>query len=124
MRSFFTPRINSRMSIGGTRMKLKLFMKKDRIGVNAKAIFDTETRKTTVLKGSVLSSTISAAPTFHGKKAIEKARENCVVNNILEKDLIFSSPSTAGNIVTGRSTDGLQAWRTEDGKTLKEALSK
>ena len=104
-------------------MKLKLFMKIDRIGVNAKAIFDTETRRTTVLKGSVLSPTISAAPTFHGKKAIVKTRENCVVNNILEKDLIFSSPSTAGNIVTGRSTDGLQAWKTEDGRTLKEALS-
>lgn len=104
-------------------MELKLFMKIDRIGVDAKAIFDTETRKTTVLKGSVLSPTISDAPTFRGKKAIEKARKDCVIDNILQKDLVFKSPSTAGNVVTGRSTDGNQAWRTKDKQTLKEILS-
>ncbi len=105
-------------------MQLKLFMKKDRIGVDAKAIFDTDTKATVVLKGSKLSATISDAPTFRGRKTIEKAREGCVIDNILQKDLAFKSPSTAGNVVTGRSTDGLQAWKTEDGKVLKEALSK
>lgn len=105
-------------------MKIKLFMKKDRIGVDAKAIFDTETKETVVLKDSKISATISDAPTFRGRKTIEKSREGCVKNNILQKDLTFKSPSTAGNIVTGRSTDGMQAWRTEDGETLKEYISK
>ena len=88
------------------------------------ALFDTDTKATVVLKGSKLSATISDAPTFRGRKTIEKAREGCVVDNVLQKDLAFKSPSTAGNVVTGRSTDGMQAWRTEDGKVLKEALSK
>lgn len=105
-------------------MKLNVFMKKDRIGVDAKAVYDTVTNATTVLKGSKLSATISDAPTFRGRKTIEKAREGCVVDGVLQKDLAFKSPSTAGNVVTGRSTDGMQAWRTEDGKVLKEALSK
>lgn len=105
-------------------MQLKLFMKKDRIGVDAKAIYDTETNATTVLKGSKFCAKISDAPTFRGRKTIEKAREGCLVDNILQKDLVFKSPSTAGNVVTGRSTDGLQAWKTEDGKVLKEALAK
>ena len=88
------------------------------------AYYDSDNEQTLVLKGSKLSATISDAPTFRGRKTIEKAREGCVVNNILQKDLAFKSPSTAGNVVTGRSTDGLQAWKTEDGKVLKEALSK
>ena len=104
-------------------MKLKLFMKKDRIGVDAKATFDTETKETVVMRGSKLAPTISDAPTFRGRKTIEKSREGCVVDNIFQKDLVFKSPSTAGNIVTGRSTDGMQAWRTENGRTLKEALT-
>lgn len=105
-------------------MQLKLFMKKDRIGVDEKALFDTDTKATVALKGSKLSATILDAPTFRGRKTIEKAREGCVVNNILQKDLAFKSPFMVGNVVTGRSTDGLQAWKTEDGKVLKEALSK
>lgn len=104
-------------------MLMNLYMKIDRIGVDAKAKFDTETRQTTVLKKSVISSSISEAPTFRGRKTIMKAREGCVKDNVLQKDLTFKSPSTAGNIVTGRSTDGMRAWRTEDGRTLKEALS-
>ena len=105
-------------------MKLKVFMKKARIGVDAKAVYDTDTNETVVLKGSKLSADISNAPTFRGRKTIEKAREGCIIDNILLKDLAFKSPSTAGNVVTGRSTDGKQAWKTEDGKPLKEALSK
>lgn len=104
-------------------MKLKIYMKKDRIGVDAKALFDTETRETIVLKGSKISASISDAPTFRGRKAIEKARDGCVINNILQKDIKFKSPSTAGNVVTGRSTDGLQAWINDEGKTLKALLS-
>ena len=47
-------------------MQLNLFMKIDRIGVDAMALFDTDTKATVVLKGSKLSATISDAPTFRG----------------------------------------------------------
>jgi len=104
-------------------MNINIVLRIPKIGVDAKAVFDTETRQTTVLKKSVLSESISDAPTFRGRKTIIKAREGCVRDNILQKDLMFKSPSTAGNVVTGRSTDGMRAWRTEDGRTLKEALA-
>ena len=32
----------------------------------------------------------------------------------------FGSPSAAGSIVRGGSTNGLKAWGTADGKTLKD----
>lgn len=104
-------------------MKLKPFMKKDRIGVDTKAISDTDTKETVVLKGLKLAAAISDVPTFRGHKTIEKSREGYIVDNILQKDLTFKSPSTAGNIVTDCSTDGMQACHTEDGKTLKAALN-
>lgn len=104
-------------------MKINVFMKKDRINVDAQAIYDTETKETVVLKGSVISNTISQAKTFRGIRSISKSREG-VVNSegVLLQDVTFKSSSTAGNFVTGRSTDGLSSWRTSDGKKLKEVL--
>lgn len=39
------------------------------------------------------------------------------------KDVHFTSVSTAANFVTGASTNGMTAWKTTGGKTLKEAVS-
>ena len=36
------------------------------------------------------------------------------------EDYIFSSPSTAGGVILGRSTNGWTKWRTVNGKTLDE----
>lgn len=47
-------------------MKIDIIMKKDRIGVEAYAQYDTETKETVVLKGSLLSENISQAKTFRG----------------------------------------------------------
>ena len=35
----------------------------------------------------------------------------------------FKSPSTAANFVTGRSTNGLIAWKNIDKKTIKELIN-
>lgn len=37
---------------------------------------------------------------------------------ILTRDVVFSSPSTAGAIVAGRSCNGRQSWKTADGQTF------
>ncbi len=39
---------------------------------------------------------------------------------VFSKDLEFGSPSTAGAIVKGGSTNGLTAWKTSKGKPLKD----
>ena len=36
------------------------------------------------------------------------------------KNYVFSSPSTAGGVVLGRSTNGWTKWKSKDGKTLDE----
>ena len=104
-------------------MKIEVFIKKDRIQVDAKAIYDSETKETIVKKGSRVSKSISQAKTFKGVKAILKAREGIIDDEgKVLNDVAFKSSSTAGNFVTGRSTDGLSSWKTIDGKKLKEVL--
>ena len=39
---------------------------------------------------------------------------------IFEEDYIFNSPSTAGGVVLGRSTNGWKKWKNTAGKTLDE----
>ena len=57
----------------------------------------------------------------------EKAPRNKTIDTPVSegaeyRDVLFTSSSTAGNFVTGFSTNGLTAWKTKDGKPLKEAL--
>jgi type VI protein secretion system component Hcp len=42
---------------------------------------------------------------------------------VFTKDVEFSSPSTAAAVVHGGHANGLTAWRTDEGKTLKEIES-
>lgn len=39
---------------------------------------------------------------------------------MFSQDYLFASPSTAGGVVLGRSTNGRTEWKTQEGKTLKE----
>lgn len=39
---------------------------------------------------------------------------------VFSRDVEFTSPSTAGAMVRGGATNGLKAWETSDGKSLKE----
>ena len=41
---------------------------------------------------------------------------------VLVKDLVFKSPSAASAFVLGRSSNGKEDWKTEDGKKLGELL--
>lgn len=104
-------------------MIIDLILKKERMGVDARATYDTETKETIVLKGSLLSETVSQAKSFKGTRSILKHREGVVGEDFrLLNDVSFRSSSTAGNFVTGRSTDGPVSWTTVDGKKLKELL--
>ena len=66
---------------------------------------------------------ISEAPTFRGAKAIRMLRDKYVVDRVVKENVCFKSSSTAGNFVTGYSTDGPRAWKAKNGKTLKDILS-
>jgi len=47
-----------------------------------------------------------------------------VVNGefVVMEDLLFTSPSAAADIVTGRSANGLTEWKDSNGKSLKDLV--
>ena len=89
----------------------------------AKGTYEPSAKTFIVKAGATVSKDIAYSPTFRGSKAIEKLRAQYVVDGITQEDIIFKSPSTAANFVTGRSSNGLILWRTEDGTLLKDAIS-
>lgn len=70
--------------------------------------------------------TISAdfADHIRGGKQAKKFRNdpNCVEGRKIIKDCVFDSPSTAAQFVTGRSTNGYEAWKVEPKKSLGDYL--
>ena len=101
---------------------MDLYLVSKRSGINAKASFDKSKKEFVVLKDSVVSQKVSKSTTFKASKNIEELRQEFVKNNKVVKDVMFKSPSTAANFVTGSSTNGLRAWKNSDGKKLKELV--
>lgn len=90
-------------------------------GVQAKAVQTSE--GFVVLEGSQVTETITESfqhHTFHRLRS-QLIAERIIENGRFQRDYIFSSPSAAGAVVRGTSTNGQTAWKTNDGKTLKEA---
>jgi len=83
-------------------------------------------KRTTILKvGSRLSMEVSEK--FKQSENIKKQRldyedKGFVANGILVKDISFSSQSSAGQFLLGRSADGNHVWKTADGVLLKDLL--
>ena len=70
-----------------------------------------------VLKGSVLSPLKATNSLRETTKAKRKGKEG----SVLTEDMLFKTPSGAADYLTGRSTNGWDAWKTVDGRTLDEA---
>ena len=92
-------------------------------GVFAVGEFNPSDKSLVVKKGSIISNVISNSEKFRGKANIEKYRKEYVDRDMVKKDVSFKSASTAANLVTGMSTNGLIAWKDKDGKTIKMILS-
>lgn len=83
-----------------------------------------------VLKGSQAVKDEKLTPTVPGYA--KELRANLSTQGVLledggsykfSQDYIFSSPSTASDVVLGRSSNGRTEWKTKDGRTLKEIQS-
>ena len=98
---------------------MKLYITNENKGIKAIAEYTPSDKRFIVLKGSEVSYSVSKAPTFRGAKAILALREKYVVERIVQENVTFKSSSTAGNFVTGYSTDGPSTWKDETGQTLK-----
>ena len=102
---------------------MKFYLKNRKGLFDAVAEYNDETKSFTVLKGSKVSEYISNTPKFRGAKTIVKLRDEYVQNDVeVKKDVVFKSPSSAANFVTGASTNGCKAWKDETGRTFKEVF--
>lgn len=102
---------------------MRLYLTRPRSSIKAVADYDMASKSFVVLKDSIISETIAYSEKFRGAKSIEKSRVGVVDGTRVIKDVPFKSASTAANFVTGASTNGLTAWKDENGKTLKAILA-
>lgn len=80
-----------------------------------------------VLKGSQAKKTMAPAVSDNYKALQQKLIETELLVSKgtyfeFTQDTIFSTPSSAANVVLGRQTPGPITWLNSDGKTLKEVL--
>lgn len=103
---------------------MRIFMKTRSGRYDAQADYDLETKKTTVLKGSLLSSDIANSKSFRGGKKVMNLRAIYAKNNRLQQDVTFNSSSTAAVFVSGGSMNGLSVWKDESNTPLGELIKK
>lgn len=98
-------------------------------GTGIKAQGDLTDEGFIVLKGSQVKQ--DTVPSCH--KHIIDMRKRLINEQVLilendvfvfKQDYIFNSPSTAGSVILGRSTNGWTKWRNSQGKTLDEVKRK
>lgn len=98
-------------------------------GRNIKAEGDLIDDGFVVFKGSQVKK--DTTPSCH--EHLINLRQKLIQNEILieyngnyqfSQDYVFNSPSTAGGVVLGRSTNGWTKWKNKDGKTLDELKRK
>lgn len=65
-----------------------------------------------VLKGSI------CAPVKDDARVSEARKTAFIKDNILQEDVVTTSPSTAGDVVLGRANNGWAEWKNEAGKPI------
>ena len=99
---------------------IKIYLKGRNDSYSASGLYNEKDNTVTVLKGSKINEKIDP---FNGATAIENHRKGKIKNCTVIEDVCFKSPSTAANFITGRSTNGLIAWKDENGTILKVVKS-
>jgi hypothetical protein len=95
----------------------QMFMIK-RSGVDATARLTSE--GFVVLSGSTIrKDTVPSCPDYT-KSAREDNKDYINDNSVLQKDILFKTPSGASSFVLGAPTNGNTEWKTEKGITLKD----
>lgn len=102
---------------------MKLYLTRPRSNIQAVADYDITNKTFVALKNSIISSKLAYSEKFRGSKSIAKSRIGVTEGTKVIKDVPFKSASTAANFVTGTSTNGLIAWKDENGKALKLVLA-
>lgn len=102
-------------------MRIKISLKQRTSDVFAEAVYEDGT--ITVLPGGIISSDFAGH--IRGGKKAKSYRENKEFvdqDRRILKNCVFTSPSTAAQFVTGRSTNGYEAWKVEGKESLGDYL--
>lgn len=102
---------------------MKLFIKSKKNNIDAQAEYNVEKKEFIILKNSIISESVATSKTFNGNKITKRRNGTCKNNKVIE-NVIFKSASTAANYVTGRSTNGLIAWKDENGTKLRDLIER
>lgn len=102
---------------------MRVYLRSVKRMIDAVGEYNEDTKELIVLKDSKVSSCVSEAEKFRGANTVIKQRKQYVKDNIVIENVMFKSSSTAANFVTGSSTNGLVAWKDENGKKLKDILA-
>lgn len=73
-----------------------------------------------VLADSVVAPKLQQSCPEAARRMREKYVDDIDADDVLRRDVLFSSPSAAASFVAGSSTNGNIVWKTADGLTLKE----
>ncbi|HEX3017851.1 MAG TPA: GIY-YIG nuclease family protein [Caproicibacter sp.] len=73
-----------------------------------------------IFKGSRIRTTMAHSCPKHARRAREQYAEIINEDGILQNDILLRSPAQAACFVTGTSINARDAWKTSDGKTLKD----
>lgn len=76
-----------------------------------------------VLKESRIKKQVAPSCPKHAKKAREQYAHLIEIDGTLSADILLRSPAEAACFITGTSINARDAWKTADGKTLKEIES-
>lgn len=101
---------------------MKVYLKRRGSNVCAAGEYNPASKELVIKAGSVVSESIAYSEKFRGAKTIEKNREQYTKNGVVTVDVTFKSASTAANFITGSSTNGLVAWKDENGTKLKDLI--
>lgn len=101
---------------------MKLYLK-TKSGADAVGEYDPVAKTMVVRKGSIVAPDVHTDGKFRSANSVIKNRELYCNGVKAKQDVVFKSASTAANFVTGRSTNGLIAWKNSDGITLRSLLS-
>ena len=78
-----------------------------------------------VLTGSMIEENYTESTPNSVRLLKEKYIENNeIINGILQKDKLFSSPSYAASFVLGRRINGKELWKTKEGLSLNDLETK
>ena len=103
---------------------MRVFIKSPKKNVDAVAEYNLETGECKVLKGSKVSEEVSVSEKFRGGLTVQRMRKGRIKDCVLQEDVRFKSASTAANFVNGVSTNGLRAWKNEDGESIKKIIQR